>query len=69
MEVFSEQTLTGKRQMTSRAYLTFVTVERDGRRVPIPGLILETDQERRRAAEAAKRRAHRLESRRSLEGP
>jgi acyl-CoA hydrolase len=69
VEVFSEQTLSGKRQMTSRAYLTFVTVERDGQRVPIPGLILETDEERRRAAEAETRRAHRLESRRSIERP
>ena len=69
VEVFSEQTLTGKRQMTSRAYLTFVTVDRDGRRVSIPGLVLETDQDRRRAAEAEKRRAQRLESRRFLERP
>jgi acyl-CoA hydrolase len=67
IEVFSEQTLTGKRQMTSRAYLTFVTVDRDGGRVQIPGLILETDEERGRAVEAEKRRAQRLESRRSLE--
>ena len=69
VEVFSEQTLSGRRQMTSRAYLTFVTVERDGHRVPIPGLILQTDEERQRAAEAETRRAHRLESRRSLERP
>ena len=69
VEVFSEQTLTGTRQMTSRAYLTFVTVEREGQRVPIPGLILETDAARQLAAEAETRRAHRLESRRSLERP
>ena len=69
VEVFSERTLTGKRQMTSRAYLTFVAVERDGQRVPIPRLILETDEERRRASEAEARRAHRLESRRSLDRP
>ena len=67
VDVFSEQTLTGKRQMTSRAYLTFVTVDRDGRRVSIPGLLLETDADRRRAAEAEQRRAQRLEARRSLE--
>jgi acyl-CoA hydrolase len=67
VEVFSEETLTGRRRMTSRAFLTFVAMERDSRRVPIPGLILDTEQDRRRAAEADKRRAQRLEARRALE--
>jgi acyl-CoA hydrolase len=69
VEVFSEETLTGRRRMTSRAYLTFVAIDRDSRRVPIPGLILETEDDRRRAAEAERRRAQRLEARRSLEQP
>ena len=68
VEVFSEETLTGRRQMTSRAYLTFVAVDRDNRRVAIPGLILETDDDRRRAAEADVRRAARLAARTALEG-
>jgi acyl-CoA hydrolase len=68
VEAFSEETLTGRRCLTSRAYLTFVAIDRDSRRVPIPRLILETDDERRRAAEANTRRAARLEARRSLEG-
>ena len=67
VEVFSEETLTGVRRMTSRAYLTFVAIDRDGRRLPIPGLILETEEERRRAAEAEERRAQRLEARKTLE--
>ena len=67
VEVFSEETLTGRRQMTSRAYLTFVAVDRDSRRLPIPGLVLETEEDRRRAAEAGVRRAERLKARRSLE--
>lgn len=67
VEVFSEETLTGRRQMTSRAYLTFVALDRGSQRVPIPPLILESDDERRRAREADERRAHRLASRRSLE--
>ena len=66
VEVFSEETLTGVRRMTSRAYLTFVATDRDGRRLPIPGLILETEEEKRRAAEAETRRAQRLEARKSL---
>jgi acyl-CoA hydrolase len=68
VEVFSEETLTGRRQMTSRAYLTFVAVDRDSRRLAIPGLILETDADRRRAAEADVRRADRLAAREALEG-
>ena len=67
VDVFSEETLTGQRQMTSRAYLTFVAVDRDCRRVPIPGLVLETEDDTRRAAEADQRRAGRLQARRSLE--
>jgi acyl-CoA hydrolase len=67
VEVFSEETLTGVRRMTSRAYLTFVAIDRDGQRLPIPGLVLETTDEKRRAAEAEVRRAERLKARRALE--
>jgi acyl-CoA hydrolase len=67
VEVFSEETLTGDRRMTSRAYLTFVAIDAEGHPRTIPGLILETDEERRRAAAADLRRAQRLEARRALE--
>ncbi len=67
VEVFSEETLTGLRRMTSVAYLTFVAIDRDGRRVPIPGLILETAEEKRKAADADVRRAERLKARARLE--
>ena len=68
VEVFSEETLTGVRCMTSRAYLTFVAIDREGGRLPVPGLILETEAEKQRAREADARRAQRLEARQSLEG-
>jgi acyl-CoA hydrolase len=67
VEVFSEETLTGVRRMTSRAYLTFVAIDRDGQRLPIPGLILETEEEQQRAREADARRAERLAARKALE--
>src|SRR5512146_1898772 len=35
VEVFSEETLTGKRRLTSRAYLTFVAISQAGGRVRI----------------------------------
>jgi len=64
VEVFSEGTLTGDRRMTSVAYLTFVTVQQDGARAPVPPLRLETDHDRRRAAEASERRDARLRDKR-----
>lgn len=66
VEVFSEETLTGVQRMTSRAYLTFVAIDRDGERLPVPGLILETDDEKQRAREADVRRGARLEARKAL---
>ena len=67
VEVFSEEILTGVRRMTSRAYLTFVSIDEQGRRVPIPPLLMETDADRDRAAAAEIRRAERLKARQELE--
>jgi acyl-CoA hydrolase len=64
VEVFSEETLTGRRQMTSVAYLTFVTLQQEGRRAEVPPLVLETDEDRQRAAGAEVRRQARLAARR-----
>ena len=60
VDVFSEETLTGRRLLTSRAFLTFVAVDRDGGRVQVPPLLIETDDERRVCEEAHARRAERL---------
>ena len=62
VEVFSEEIETAQRRLTSQAYLTFVTIDRQGRRVPVPPLLLETEEERARSREAAVRRAARLEA-------
>ena len=63
--VHSEQTLTGLRQMTSRAYLTFVTLPDDsGTRPRVPELLVDTDEERRLQAEAQVRREEHLKKRR-----
>jgi acyl-CoA hydrolase len=67
VEVFSEETLTGVRKMTSRAYLTFVAIDRSGQRVQIPALVLENEEDAARAAAAEVRRADRLRARRELE--
>jgi len=60
VEVFSEETLTGKRTLTSRAFLTFVAIDRSGGRVRVPPLVVETEEEKRICAEAHERRAARL---------
>jgi acyl-CoA hydrolase len=60
VDVYSEETLTGRRQMTSRAFLTFVAIDRDGHRLKVPPLLVETDEERRVCEEAQARRAARL---------
>src|SRR6186997_1140540 len=49
VDVFSERVETGERRMTSMAYLTFVTIDRNGGRVPVPPLLLQTDEDRARA--------------------
>jgi acyl-CoA hydrolase len=63
VDVFSEATLTGERTMTSHAYLTFAAIDRDGRHVSVRPLLLETEEDRRRSAEAHQRRAVRLANR------
>src|SRR5207237_1096782 len=60
VDVFSEETLTGRQQLTSRAFLTFVAIDRAGARVHVPPLIVETEEERRVCEEAHCRRAERL---------
>jgi acyl-CoA hydrolase len=63
VDVFSEETLTGRRQLTSRAFLTFVAIDRDGGKVSVPPLVVESDEERRVCAEAQARREMRLKRR------
>jgi len=63
VDVYSEETLTGRRRLTSRAYLTFVAVAQDGTRVPVAPLLVETDEERRVCEQAHIRRAARLSRR------
>ena len=60
VDVHSEETLTGRRQRTSRAFLTFVAVDGRGGCVPIPPLVVETEDERRICREAHARREERL---------
>ena len=66
VDVFSEETLTGKRLQTSRAFLTFVAVNREGDRVSVTPLLVETEEEKRVCEEAHARRAARLRRKAAL---
>lgn len=63
VKVFSEDFLTGERQHTSSAYVTFVALDEHGNRKPIPPVIPETETDWRRYREAEARRRTRLQHR------
>jgi uncharacterized protein (TIGR00369 family) len=60
VNVEAEHLLTGQKTHTNSAYLVFVALDQAGRPVEVPGLILETDEERRRWMQGARRQADRL---------
>lgn len=64
VKVFVEDLQTGAVSHTSSAYLTFVAIDKQGNRVPVPQVIPETEDEKRRYGEAERRREYRLEMRR-----
>lgn len=60
VRVEAENLLTGEVRKTASAYLTYVGLDRNGKPAPVPPLILETEEEKRRYREAQKRREMRL---------
>ncbi len=60
VRVEAENFISGVVRHTASAYLTFVSLDAQGRPVRIPGLVLETDEQRRRNAGAATRRSLRI---------
>ncbi|HWR17846.1 MAG TPA: acyl-CoA thioesterase [Terriglobales bacterium] len=63
VKAFVENYITGERRVVSTAYLTFVAVDRHGRRRAVPPVIPETDEEKRRFEDAGRRREHRVAER------
>jgi acyl-CoA hydrolase len=59
VRVESENLRSGKRTHTSSAYLVMVAIDADGKPAPVPGLLLESDTERRRMEHAKIRRESR----------
>jgi uncharacterized protein (TIGR00369 family) len=61
IRVVAENPLTGQQTHTNTAFMVYVAIGNNGRPAEVPRLILETDEERRRWAEAEARQKHRLE--------
>lgn len=64
VKVWVEDLLHGEQQHVSSAYLTFVAIDGEGRGIPVPAIIPETEEEKRRYEEAGARRQYRLSQRR-----
>jgi acyl-CoA hydrolase len=60
VKVWVENLHSGELKHTSSAYLTFVALDSAGKKVLLPPIIPETEEEKRRYEEAADRRAYRL---------
>ena len=66
VKVYAMNPLTGELRHANTAYLTFVTVDKDGRPVPAPPIVPETEEEKRRYEEALIRREQRLRHKEEL---
>ena len=60
VKVWVEDLITGAERHVSSAYLTFVAIDANGQGVPVPPVIPETEEEKRRFEEAGARREYRL---------
>ena len=60
VNVEAENLYTGQKTHTNSAYLVYVALDQEGHPIEVPGLILETEEERRRWMQGAQRQADRL---------
>ena len=63
VRVDAENPKTGEKYHTSSAYLTFVALNAEGKPARVPGLLLLSDEDKRRFADAERRRELRLKRR------
>ena len=63
VDVFSEAIKTGERKLTSKAYLTFVSLDDNGKPAAVPPLLIETPEDEERCRDAQARRTDRLKRR------
>ncbi|EQD40492.1 thioesterase superfamily protein [mine drainage metagenome] len=55
VDVESEEGITGERRFTTKAYLTYVAIDEEGKPISVPELLLETDEDRKKFEEASVR--------------
>ena len=67
VRVEAESLVTGRRVHSSSAYLVYVALDDEGRPRPVPGIEPQTDDERRRQAEAKLRQANRLARKKAIQ--
>jgi uncharacterized protein (TIGR00369 family) len=63
VHVVAENPITGERTHTNTAYLVYVALDVNGKPVPVPPLIAETEEQRQRMEEGKARQAYRLAQR------
>ena len=61
VDVISQEPFTGKSRFATKAYLTYVAIDQDGRATSVPGLILEDEESKERFAQGEMRSKRRLE--------
>src|SRR3989442_11679816 len=64
VKIIAENVLTGEKRHTNSCYVTYVALDAKGRPTPVPSIVPETPDEKRRYDRAAKRRASRVMDRR-----
>lgn len=62
VHVLAENPITGERTYTNTAYLVYVALDDEGRPTTVPGLIAETEEEKRRMQKAEERQERRLKN-------
>jgi acyl-CoA hydrolase len=55
VDVFSEESLTGEKKFATKAYLTYVAIDQNGKATAVPRLKLETEDDEKRFKEGEER--------------
>ncbi|PKM52232.1 MAG: acyl-CoA thioesterase [Firmicutes bacterium HGW-Firmicutes-7] len=62
ISVYSENLFTGEKILTNEAFVVFVSLDRFRKPVEVPGLMIETEEEKEEWEKAIGRKAHRLKN-------
>jgi len=68
VKIIAENLITGEKRHTNSCYVTYVALDANGRPSPVPPIVPETPDEKRRFERAAQRRASRVMERRYDQG-